>query len=79
MLTIRKEFDIYHFEPWDGAVDIYYKIHDACKLSSLELLLENLYPDGIGESELNDFLWFESDWLLESLGLQEEEEEEEED
>lgn len=31
-------------------------------------LVEELYPEGIDETELNDLLWFESDWIYESLG-----------
>ena len=76
MLTIKREMDIRNFEPWSGAVDTFNTISDANMLPDLEFLLEDLYPDGIGETELNDLLWFDSDWLLESLGLQEEEEEE---
>ena len=78
MLTIKKEFSINEFEPWCGAVDTLDTIRNNNMIDDLEYLLEDLYPDGIGETELNDLLWFDSDWLLESLGLQEEEEEEEE-
>lgn len=76
MLTIKKEFSINEFEPWSGAVDTLDTIRNNNMIDDLEYLLEDLYPDGIGETELNDLLWFDSDWLLESLGLQEEEEEE---
>ena len=78
-MKIYKELDLTNFEPWSGAIDTYNTIYNANKLDDLELLLEELYPDGIDETQLNDLLWFESDWLLESLGISEEEEEEEED
>jgi len=32
-------------------------------------MLEDMYPNGVGANELNDMLQFESDWILESLGL----------
>ena len=77
-MKIYRELDLTSFEPWSGAVDTYDTIYDAGKLEALEFLLEELYPDGIEETQLNDLLWFESEWLLESLGISEEEEEEEE-
>ena len=42
------------------------------------MLIEELYPDGIDETQLNDILWFKSEWVYEMLGISEEEEEEEE-
>ena len=77
-MKIYRELDLTSFEPWSGAVDTYNTIYNADKLKELEFLLEELYPDGIEETQLNDLLWFESEWLLESLGISEEEEEEEE-
>ena len=41
-------------------------------------MLEDVYPDGIEETQLNDLLWFEPDWCLEMVGLKDEEEEVEE-
>ena len=76
-MKIYKELDLTSFEPWNGAIDTYNTIYNADKLNDLELLLEELYPDGIDETQLNDLLWFESDWLYESLGISEEEESEE--
>lgn len=75
-MKIYRELDLTRFEPWSGAVDTYNTICNAGKLDDLEFLLEELYPDGIEETQLNDLLWFESEWLLESLGISEEEEEE---
>lgn len=39
-------------------------------------MLEELYPEGISRVELNDLMWFDSDWIFETLGISEEEEEE---
>lgn len=40
-------------------------------------MIEELYPDGIGRTELNNLMWFDSGWIFETLGISEEEEEEE--
>lgn len=73
-MKIYRELDIHRFEPWSGAVDTYNTISEADKLDQLESLLEDLYPDGIEETNLNDLLWFESEWVLESLGITENQE-----
>lgn len=67
------------YSPWSGAIDTYNTIVEAGKEEEFESLIEELYPNGIEETQLNDILWFEPDFILESLGLSEEEEDEEED
>ena len=74
-MKLYRELDLTRFEPWSGAVNTYNTIYNADKLNELETLLEELYPDGIEETQLNDLLWFESEWLYECLGISEEEEE----
>ena len=76
-MKIIKEISFSQFEPWSGAVDTYNLIVEAGKEDELEAILEDLYPDGLSDTELNDLLWFESEWLLESLGIAEEEDEDE--
>lgn len=48
---------------------IYEKLKDLDLLDQLEWILEDCYPEGIGEGSLNDILWFESDWIAEVLGI----------
>lgn len=76
-MKIYKELDLTRFEPWSGAVNTYNTIAEADKLDELASLLEDLYPDGIEETQLNDLLWFDDEWVLESLGISEEDDEEE--
>lgn len=63
------------YTPWSGAIDTYNTIVEADKVEEFESLIDELYPDGIEEVTLNDILWFEPEFILESLGLSEEEEE----
>ena len=65
-----------NYKPWSGAVSTYETIAEEDKLDDLDFLLEELYPEGISEGQLNDILWFESDWLFENLGIKEDEEDE---
>lgn len=76
-MKITKEISFSQFEPWSGAVDTYNRIVEADKEDELESLIDELYTDGLSDTELNDLLWFESDWLLESLGITEEDEDDE--
>lgn len=67
------------YKPWSGAVDTWNTIEDNGLLEDLDALLEDLYPDGLSESELNDLLWFDSEWIFEQLGISEDEDDEDED
>lgn len=58
-----------NYKPWSGAVSTYEAIEEENKLDDLDFLLEELYPEGISESQLNDILWFESDWVFAQLGI----------
>lgn len=57
------------YKPWSGAVDTWETIEDNGLLEDLDALLEDIYPDGLSESELNDLLWFDKDWVFEQLGI----------
>lgn len=63
------------FSVWSGAVDTRDKILEADKAEEFDRLIEETYPDGIGETELNDLLWFEPEWIFEMLGISDEDEE----
>ena len=72
------ELDLSKFEAWSGAVETLDRIRDEGKTDELEAMLEELYPDGMSETELNDLLWFDSDTVYSWLGIKTDEEPEEE-
>lgn len=49
------------------------RIQDEGKGEAFMELIEELYPDGIDRTALNDLMWFDSDWIYESLGMNPEE------
>lgn len=59
------------YSPWSGAVDTYNKIVDAHKLGELESLLDEWFDGEATITQINDTLWFESEDVLEALGLKE--------
>ena len=73
-MIIKTEKNLRNFEAWSGAIETKNLILDAGLEEEFEGLIEELYPDGLSETELNDILWFDSDWILENLGIKEEEE-----
>ena len=68
-MTITYELDLNSFEAWSGAKDTLDRIQREGKCEALENVLEELYPDGMTETELNDLLWFESETVYERLGI----------
>jgi hypothetical protein len=78
MKTVNENQTLRDFDAWSGAKDTKQAIIDAGKEDEFENLIDELYPDGVTDTQLNDILWFEQDWIFENLGIAEEEEEEEE-
>jgi len=76
MKTFNENTTLANFNAWSGAVDTQNAILEARKGDDFDSLIEDLYPDGLSETQLNDILWFEEEWIFESLGMKEEAEEE---
>ena len=66
-MKIYTEQSLRNFEFWSGAKDTV-KYLTLEELDTIEEILEDSFPDGIGETELNDILWFEDDMIAEWLG-----------
>ena len=77
-MKVFKEMSISNFEAWSGAVETQRIIIENNKEAEFDYLIEECYPEGIDETHLNDLLWFEGEWIFETLGIADEEEEEEE-
>ena len=66
-LKVYKEVDLTTFDFWSGARDTVSYLTDD-ELRQLESILEEAYPEGLDETQLNDIFWFEDDWIAELLG-----------
>lgn len=73
-MRIYSDKSLSDFQPWCGAVRTYDRISNAGLLDCLEQILEEEYPDGIDETELNDLFWFDADVVLHYCGLRGEDE-----
>ena len=72
-MTITYDLDLNSFQAWSGAKDTLDRIQREGKCAELENILEELYPDGMTETQLNDLLWFDSESVYEWLGIRSEE------
>ena len=70
-MKVYKDMSITDFDAWCGAVSTKDKIVEAGKEKAFDELIEDVFPDGIDETKLNDILWFESEWVYEAVGLDE--------
>lgn len=75
-MKIYKEESLRNFDFWSGAKDNAEILTDS-QLDEIENILEDMYPDGLSETEINDLFWFDFDTIKEWLGIEDEEEEEE--
>jgi len=73
MKTYNTNQTLINFKAWSGAKDTKETILQAGKGQEFDNLIEELYPDGLSETQLNDLLWFEEEWIFENLGIEEEE------
>lgn len=79
-MKICKEVDFYELKEnsWSGAIDTLNRIEEEGKEDELMDFLEEYFMETPTETEVNDLLWFEDEWLFEMLGIEDEETEDEE-
>lgn len=70
----RNEFDVNTFEFWSGACDTIADIDRAGLRDQLGALIEEVFGDDEEpptDTAINDFVWFERDFIYDRLGLDE--------
>lgn len=78
-MKIITEQSLADFKFWSGAETTAQRIWEEKGregFDQLEAILEDIYPDGIDETELNDLLWFDAETVYEWLGIGDEDEDE---
>ena len=66
-MKIQTEMRLCHFEFWAGAADTA-KYLTWEQMDTIEEILSEVYPEGLDDTSLNDFFWFEADTVAEWLG-----------
>ncbi len=62
------EESLRNFQFWSGAKETAKEL-TAEQLDQMESILEDCYPDGMTDTQINDIFWFEQDWIAEMLGF----------
>ena len=70
-MRIKTEKSLQHFQFWSGAKDLAERLTWE-ELIEIEHQLEELYPNGLTETELNDLFWFDSEFISDLIGQTEE-------
>lgn len=66
-MKITTEKSLKNFEFWSGALDRVKYLTDE-ELDTIEAILEELNPDGLSDTEINDTFWFGDDEIAYWLG-----------
>lgn len=56
------------FNFWSGAKSLAENLTSS-QFNEVESILEDLYPDGMTDTDLNDLFWFEPETICEWLGI----------
>lgn len=75
MKITSDNMNLRNFDAWSGGLDTKNTILEHGKGDEFDALIEELFPDGLTDTQLNDLLWFDSDWIFKNLGIDESEEE----
>lgn len=68
-MKIYEEKALSEFDFWSGGRSRADKLTEE-QFEQVEEILEDLYPDGIEDTSLNDLFWFEPDTIAEWLGFE---------
>ena len=74
-MKVYEDINLKDFESWSGATETKERIIKEGKEEEFEMLIEEMYPNGIDATTLNDVLWFDNDWIYSCLGIETELEE----
>jgi len=68
-MKIYREIPLTEFEFWAGGKQTVEELTED-ELDQIEQILEEIYPEGMEETEVNDFFWFERELIAEWLGYE---------
>lgn len=69
MKITREISNMDEFEAWSGAVYTRNAIIKNHKQDDFMFLLEDIFPNGCTETEFNDFLWFDDEYIFSVLDI----------
>lgn len=70
MKVFNENLTLENFNAWSGAKETKETIIKEGKQAEFDNLINDLYPDGLTDTQLNDLLWFDDEWIFELLGIE---------
>ena len=71
-MKYTRDFSVDSFQFWSGAKDTVEDVRKAGKMDELQEVVEEQFSDYTPtETQVNDFVWFERDYIYSQLGLDE--------
>ena len=67
------EENLYNFQFWGGAKENA-TLLTLQELEQIEFELNDIYPEGLEDVQINDIFWFDFDFIAQLLGYEDEEE-----
>lgn len=69
-MKITKEINsLEEFNAWSGAADTKQAILENGKDEQFMFIVNDIFPNGCTETEFNDFLWFDEDFIFSALDI----------
>ena len=65
-MKVINEINLTNFDFWSNAKNHSFNYNE---LEEIQFQLEEIYPDGMEEVQINDLFWFEDEFLCELIGL----------
>ena len=65
-MIVTSEVKLSNFEFWSGA-ETFVSYLEKSELDTIESILEDIYPEGMNETAINDLFWFDQDTIAEWL------------
>ena len=66
-MIIKTEKDLTNFDFWSGAVLLANRL-TYIELKQITKQLEEFYPEGMTDTQINDLFWFDEDFICEIIG-----------
>ena len=66
-MIIKTEKDLTNFDFWSGAVLLANRL-TYIELKQITKQLEEFYPEGMTDTQINDLFWFDEDFICEMIG-----------
>ena len=71
-MKITSEMNLHNFDFWSGAAKVAEKL-TLSEFKAIESSLEDIAPEGMTDTQVNDFFWFETETICEWIGITEDE------